>query len=370
MFRMRCEVKGLSFALESAADLPRYIVADLSKLRQILVNLLGNAVKFTPSGSITLRAAFTDSSRLFIEVEDSGIGIAPDEQAKLFRPFERTKSGEQAAGGTGLGLSISREYAQLMGGDITVTSKIGEGSCFRFEFPVSVTNDAPATIGASHRVIGLIPGQGEIRVLVVDDLQENRELLRGMLEPLGFVVEEACDGQEAIDKVNTSKPRIILMDQVMPGIRGSEATSILRVTYSKESLPIIGITASTFEDEKQQFKKAGLNAYLAKPFREQELYDVLSRHAGVLFETEAATASAEIQHENELPTLEKMSAEWCASFRDALTRKNITRLRMLGEEAQTVDPALSLWLLERAGRYDLDGLKELISQEQNNESSK
>jgi PAS domain S-box-containing protein len=361
MFRLRAEQKGLTFILEPASDLPRYIVADLGKLRQIMINLLGNAVKFTRAGSIVLRAFPAGINRVGIEVTDSGIGITAEEQSKLFRPFERTRSGEQAAGGTGLGLAISREYAHLMGGEISVASREGDGSSFRFEFPAPVSAEAPVPVEVLRRVSGLAPGQGEIRVLVVDDKSVNRELLQGILEPLGFVIDEACDGAEAIEKVNAQKPRIVMMDQVMPGMDGSEATRILRGSYSKDALPIIGITASTFEDEKQEFLKAGINAFIAKPFREQELFDALERHAGVRFEIEENKEPSGIVQNNDVPTLDKMAPEWCEEFRQALARKNITRIRMLGEEAQAVDPQLSAWMLERAGRYDIDGLKKLRS---------
>jgi len=172
-------------------------------------------------------------------------------------------------------------------------------------------------------------------------------------------VEEASDGNEAIEKTNSRKPQIILMDLQMPGMDGIEATRILRSAFAKVSLTIIGISASAFETEKQHFLAAGVNAYIAKPFREQELYEVLARHAGVLFEIEEHEESLTTQQNAEIPTLEKMPPEWCEAFRQALVRKNITRLRKLGEEAKAIDPILSSWLLERAGLYDLSGLRKL-----------
>jgi len=359
MFRLRAEEKGLTFTLNIAPDLPRYIVADLGKLRQVLINLLGNAVKFTKQGSITLYACCVGIDRIAVEVQDTGIGITPEEHEKLFRPFERTRSGEQAAGGTGLGLVISREYAHLMEGDITVASAADEGSCFRFEFHAPVSVVTPAVAATAHRITGLVPGQGELHVLIVDDQKSNRMLLRGMLEPFGFVVDDATDGQEAIVKASLQKPRIILMDLVMPVMDGSEATRILRRKYPKESLAIIGITASAFETEKQRFLGAGINAYIAKPFREQQLYDLLAHHAGVLFETEDAAGTTDMRQDAEPPTLARMSSEWRAAFQQALARKNITRIRKLGEEAKERDPVLSAWLLERAGLYDLDSLIKL-----------
>jgi len=359
MFRLRAEEKGLTFTLNIAPDFPRYIVADLGKLRQVLINLLGNAVKFTKRGSITLCACCVGIDRIAVEVQDTGIGITPEEHEKLFRPFVRTRSGEQAAGGTGLGLVISREYAHLMGGDITLASAADKGSCFRFEFRAPVSVVTPAVAATARRVTGLVPSQGELHVLIVDDQKSNRMLLRGMLEPLGFVVDEASDGQETVEKVSQLKPRIILMDLVMPVMDGCEATRILRRTYPKESLAIIGITASAFETEKQRFLGAGINAYIAKPFREQQLYDLLAHHAGVLFETEDPAGVTDMRQHTEPPTLAGMSSEWRAAFRQALARKNITRIRKLGEEAQERDPLLSAWLLERAGLYDMDGLKKL-----------
>ncbi len=359
MFRMRAEEKALTFALDLAADLPRYIVADLGKLRQIMINLLGNAVKFTRHGSITMRALLAGPDRIAVEVQDTGISITLAEQGKLFRPFERTRNGEQAAGGSGLGLAISRKYARLMGGEVTVASHAGEGSCFRLEFPAPVSAGAPVSAETPRRVIGLAPGQGAIRVLVVDDQPTNRILLREMLEPLGFIVDEACDGREAVEQARSHPPRIILMDLVMPDMDGIEATQILRKTLD-ESTAIIGISASAFQEEKQLFLDASINAFIAKAFREQELFDVLVRYAGVAFETEAIPAAApNIPAGAEKPTLEKMPAVWREAFPQALAQGSITQLRRLGEEAREFDTVLSAYVLERVALYDLDGLKKL-----------
>jgi CheY-like chemotaxis protein len=246
-----------------------------------------------------------------------------------------------------------------MGGDITVTSAAGTGSSFRFVFHGPTTSEVPRLSETFRRVTGLVPGQGELRVLVVDDQSTNRELLRGMLEPLGFIVDEACDGEESIAKVQARTPRIILMDLVMPGMNGVETTQVLRGTYTMEALTIIGITDSAFEKEKQQFLDSGVNAYIAKPFREQELYDVLAGHAGVLFETEGHEEVTENRPSLEVPSFDKMSPEWREAFKQALARKNVTRIRKLGEEAKERDALLSAWLLERVALYDLEGLKKL-----------
>ena len=360
MFRLRTEEKGLAFYLEISPDLPRHIVTDLGKLSQVLINLLGNAVKFTHTGAITLRALVCGVGRMAVEVMDSGIGIAPEEKETLFLPFERTRSGMQTAGGTGLGLAISREYARLLDGEITVTSRVDEGSCFRFEFSAQTTETSPSKTEPLRRVKGLAPGQGEIRVLVVDDLDDNRELLRGMLEPLGFSVFEAASGEEAVEKVCLLKPRVILMDLVMPGMDGIEATRILRNQYPEGSPVIIGISASTFDEDRTRFFSAGVNAFIAKPFREKELLRLLSEHAGVLFVTEEYGSPDEQEKPPPPPPLDSMPAKWRDFFREALARNNITRIRRLAEEARALDPDLAAWMIERTAQYDMDGLKRLL----------
>lgn len=362
MFCLQAEGKGLAFSLEPLPEgLPRYVVGDLGKIRQVLINLLGNAVKYTTRGSITMRAAISGAGRVSVHVVDTGIGIALAERERLFHPFERTITGEQTAGGTGLGLAISREYAHLLGGEITVESSPGQGSAFAFSFPAPMTSVVPAKSDPSQRVIGLSPGQGEIRILVVDDQRVNRDLLREMLAAIGFVVDEACEGGEAIAKARQLRPRIVLMDLVMPGMDGIAATKELRTTLPKESLTIIGLSASTFDKEKQHFLDAGINAFLAKPFREQELYDLFAHHAGVRFVSEsiAGLAPEPLPSQAEV-TISALPEAWRQAFRQAMALSNITRIRQLGEEAKGADPALAALLLERAANYDLGALQRLL----------
>jgi len=180
-----------------------------------------------------------------------------------------------------------------------------------------------------------------------------------MLEPLGFVVDEACGGSEAIEKARSRLPRIIFMDMVMPGMDGAEATRELRSVFPVGSLTIIGISASTFENQKNYFLDSGIDDFIAKPFLKQELIDKLARHAGVNFVTEEIVTA--MPAGEAMPTLERMSAEWLERFSLALSRGNITLIRQLGEEARESDPVLSAYLLNRADLYDLAGLEKLIS---------
>jgi CheY-like chemotaxis protein len=205
------------------------------------------------------------------------------------------------------------------------------------------------------RVTGLAPGQGEVRVLVVDDNQNNRELLRSMLDPLGFIVDEVLSGEEALEKVRTWVPGIILMDLVLPGKDGAETSRILRDAYSKDSIIIIGISASAFDTEKQHFLDSGINAFLAKPFRQEELYDLLARYAGVQFKS--AETETGLPDEAKNITLDKMSSEWIEQFNQALVWGNITLIRALGKEANAIDPALSAYVTNQVALYNLDGLK-------------
>jgi two-component system sensor histidine kinase ChiS len=235
MFALRAHQKGLSLHFELAPGLPRYVVADEGKLRQILMNLLGNAVKFTWRGGVMLRAqgeqVDTDGFRLHVEVEDSGPGISPDDLDRIFEPFVQSVEGRQDQEGTGPGLSISRQFARLMGGDITVESEQGDGSTFMLDVPLRRIETAELP-GATvrRRAIGLEPGQPIYRLLIVDDKEVNRQLLRRMLEPFGFEIREAADGAEAVELWKTWEPHLIWMDIRMPVMDGYDATRAIKAS--------------------------------------------------------------------------------------------------------------------------------------------
>jgi PAS domain S-box-containing protein len=359
MFSQRADEKGIALIIECSEMLPQFIMTDSGKLRQVLINLMGNALKFTMQGFITLRAYPTETDRIAIEVEDSGIGIFPEDLESLFRPFVRASHSGESAGGTGLGLAISNEYAHLMGGTITVTSTVAAGSCFRFEFHAPIVDGGANSTTLPPHVISLSSGQGAIHVLIVDDHAINRDLLRGLLEPVGFIVDEATGGSEAIEMVRALLPRIILMDLIMPGLDGAETTKLLRTAHTGKPLTIIGISASIFEDKKLYFQESGIDDFIAKPIRQNELFDSISRHAGIHFETEASGVSLPVTEST--PTLEKMSPEWLNQFTSALSRGNISHIRQLGHEAHGIDQLLAVYLLNQADLYDLDGLRKMLS---------
>src|SRR5436853_2113789 len=233
MFRVRTDEKKLSFSVEMIGAVPRYIVTDINKLRQVFINVLGNAVKFTEQGGIGLRVRADREGAtgpcLRVEVEDTGPGISADEQGKLFRHFEQTKTGQQAGTGTGLGLAISREFVRLMGGDITVSSQVGKGSVFVIHLPLKEGEaQAVQPKNKPRQVLKLQPGQETCRVLIADDIEDNRQLLAQLLAPVGVEIRLATNGAEAVEVFEQWRPHLILMDFRMPVLDGHEAIGRIR----------------------------------------------------------------------------------------------------------------------------------------------
>ncbi len=279
MFRLRAESKGLGFTVTVAPGVPAVLLADEKKIRQILINLLGNAVKFTARGSVrcgvAVRREVDGALWLAVDVEDTGPGVPVIDAERIFQAFEQTKTGVDA-GGTGLGLAISRQFARLMGGDITLQSEVGRGSRFQLDAPVAVGTSSELTpVALRRRVVGIRSGLGPFHVLVVDDQPANRLLLVEMLRAVGFGTREATGGEEAITLATEWSPDAILMDLRMPGTDGLEAIRRLRAIDSQRRVPIIAVSASAFEDDRRQALSAGASDFLGKPFRESNLLEKL-----------------------------------------------------------------------------------------------
>ncbi len=299
MFKVRTDGKGLSFDLDLARDLPRYVVTDENKFRQILINLLGNAVKFTDRGGIVLRVAARSDSpeeiRLRVEVEDTGPGIAAEELGKVFQVFEQTAAGKKHQGGTGLGMAISRDYARMMGGDVTVTSRLGEGSTFCFESDVQEGKESNLRKTPQQcRVIGLPPGQPVPRILVTEDNKENRIMLVKLLDQVGFDVREAENGAKAVEVFAQWSPQFIWMDIRMPVMDGLEATGRIKAAPGGESVRIVALTASALVEERESILAAGFDDFVRKPYREADIFRVMAEQLGLAYlcEQEDPQASA------------------------------------------------------------------------------
>jgi len=372
MFRMRTDAKGLQFTVTMTEEVPRYVVADEGKLREVLINLLGNAVKFTEEGGIALRVGMNredpEDMRLLMEVEDTGVGIGEEEIGRLFRHFEQTTSGVQSQAGRGLGLAISRQYVRLMGGDITVTSQVGKGSVFRAEVHIDKAEMAPieAAGPAARRVMGLEPGQPEFRILVVDDKETNRLLLSKMLEGVGFVVREAGNGWETIAVFEEWDPDLIFMDMVMPGMDGYEATRRIKAAEGGGETAIVAITASAFEEDREKVLATGADDFVRKPFREDELFEKIKEQLRVEYVYAEEEAPESTSPETPGPTpltresLVELPSELVDGIREATTRLDLRRLNGLIDRVAEYDVPLAEALRDLANRYEYEALSDLF----------
>ncbi|MCP4105082.1 MAG: response regulator [Desulfobacteraceae bacterium] len=305
MLRVLAEEKRLQLLFECADDVPRYIRTDEVKLRQVLLNLINNAIKFTNKGRVSVRIKNGEiekmKSKIIFEVEDTGHGIAPEELDSLFDAFVQTASGKQTQEGTGLGLSVSQKFAELMGGDISVVSELGRGSVFKFDIQVIPAEaDAVRLNRPFRRVIALEPDQQRYRILIADDKQDNCKLLANLLEPIGFDFREARNGTEAIELWKTWSPHLIWMDIQMPFMDGSEAAKQIRKLetlkllpqngYSDSHIPdtrdrtvIIAVTETDMKQEQAVALSAGCDDFLCIPLDEADIFDMMQKHLGVMY---------------------------------------------------------------------------------------
>lgn len=282
MIRVRAEEKGLSFICELPPELPPILLCDEQRLRQILINLIGNGIKFTGQGQVTLRISplsVDDKIALLrFEVEDTGVGIPEEQLALIFQPFEQVGDTECRAGGTGLGLSISRQLIGLMSSQIVVESRAGEGSRFFFdlELPVVAADQSPALAAARDDVTGYL-GQRRT-VLIVDDMPANRGVLVETLSQLGFNMIEAADGLEGLEQARIAEPDLILMDVRMPVMDGYESMQAIRQIQALQEIPIIALSASATKEVQTLCLAAGANAFLTKPVVHCDLMQMIIRH--------------------------------------------------------------------------------------------
>jgi len=286
MFRLRAESKALVFEMLMDGESVPYVLADEGKIRQVLINLLGNAIKFTDHGQIKLHVTMARraANRLWLtaSVEDTGSGIDEKERQEVFEPFIQVGRSVNTQEGTGLGLAICRKTARLMGGDVTVTSKPGKGSLFCFEIPIDPGDAAVALKrGATRRVVGLRAGTEVPTVLVVDDHLENRDWLIKLLTFVGFSVRGAANGQAAIQSWQEWNPRLILMDVHMPGMDGLEATRRIKADPRGKKTVILTLTASALYQDRQEIDQSGADGFLAKPCREDELLEKMRAHLNI-----------------------------------------------------------------------------------------
>jgi signal transduction histidine kinase/FixJ family two-component response regulator len=282
--RIRADQKNIDFVYDPDPQLPEGIFADEKRLRQVLLNLVGNAIKFTDKGSVTLKVAVVEnhpnpSTRSFkFQVEDTGVGIAPDDLDKIFQAFEQVGDRQRQAEGTGLGLAISQRIVQLMNGQIQVKSQPGVGSEFFFEVELAIATDwvQQNSFTTGKQIIGY---EGQRRsILVVDDRWENRAVLVNLLEPLGFQVSEAENGQAGLEKIRQSQPDLVITDLAMPVMDGFELLKQVRSAKDLQHQKIVVSSASVAEAYREMSLDAGGNDFLAKPVEVSELFNLLATH--------------------------------------------------------------------------------------------
>ena len=363
LMRQRAEAKGLQLTLQMSDDVPHIVLADEGKLRQVILNLLGNAVKFTSQGHVTLRLAtrpMQDPCRvtLVIDIVDSGEGIAGEDQERIFEPFVQLgpKSDQK---GTGLGLGITRQFVALMGGLVRVESAPGTGTTFHVELPVE-----PAKVSAmaasgdrDPRVVRLMPGQPEYRVLIVEDQAENWQLLGRLLEQAGFQVRVAQNGAEGVEMFREWRPQFIWMDWRMPVMDGLEATRRIRALEGGHDVKLAVLSASVFKEETEQVLAAGADDFVPKPIQFSRIYNCMEHHLGVRFTfDDVRPCSEETGSELDPAALAALPSALRAGLADALVSLDAARIGELVRRVSEEDPTLGGVLADRTDRLEYSAI--------------
>lgn len=366
MFKMRCEEKDLQLNVVAFGDKPIPVHGDEGKLRQTLINLLGNAVKFTEEGEITLKVrqvGNAEEHRFRFDVIDTGPGISDKDQASIFQPFQQSQAGLEQ-GGTGLGLAITRRQVELMGGKVQLESTPGKGSRFHFELALY---PAKGTLTQHHQaeareVRRLAPGS-TVSALVVDDNQQNREVLSQLLMGIGCEVRIANNAFEAFDKVGQAIPDLIFMDIRMPGMNGADATRRIISEHGPDRIKIVAITASVLEHERAGHMPAGFHGFLSKPFRFPEVCETLKQLLDIEFEyLEEPPADPAVTLPVDAAKICLPSEQWQA-LKDAADRYSLTGLKRAIDPLDTggeSDQQLATYLRQLINEGDLDRVSEFL----------
>jgi len=377
MFAFKAESKNIQFSFDFDPALPQYIRTDESKLRQVLINLISNAIKFTQAGGVTLRVRKSKSSSnslpiettpaktmIHFEIEDTGPGITEAEIDTLFEAFVQTEAGRKSQQGTGLGLPISKKFIQLMRGDIRVNSIAGQGAIFSFDIQVDLATTVDAKEVKTQRVIGLKADQQTYRILAVDDKWEGRRLLFKLLTSIGFEVKEAANGKEAIEMWESWSPHLILMDMRMPVMDGYEATQKIKSYLKGQATVIIALTASALEEERTVVMSAGCDDFVRKPFREEVLLDKLAEFLGVEYiyadlDLESMPRSKSSQEVNLPEMIAIMPQAWIAQVHLAACSGDDDLLSQLIAEIPQSNISLATKMMDLVNNFDFEQITKL-----------
>jgi len=367
MIRVRAEKQGLLLRCELADALPGYVLGDEHRLRQILLNLLGNAVKYTPSGWVAMRVRIDDkaaATTILFEVEDSGPGIAKEDQDHIFEAFFQTTEGAAKGEGTGLGLTISHQYVSMMGGELKVESQLGQGSLFHFAIPLRAIDAAMVQEPSDERrVIGLEGDPRSYRILIAEDNDDNRRLLRRILEGVGLEVREAVDGKQALEQFEQWRPHLIWMDMRMPVMDGYEATRRIKAHAAGKETVVLALTASAFEEERSEVLAAGCDAFLRKPIRQSLIYAALEHHLGLRFryaEEDKEEEISSISGDELTQALKQLPAELRTQLRDQALALDAHAMAASIQTIDTTNSRLSATMHELLANYRFDEILRLL----------
>lgn len=377
MFQLQAQEQQLQLIFNCSSEIPEYVHTDQVKLRQVLINLLSNAIKFTKEGGIAVRLSSISCSenqqfpvnnyQLHFEIEDTGSGMAPDELDRLFQAFVQTKTGETSQQGTGLGLAISQHFVKLMGGIITVRSKVDSGTTFAFDIPVSAVDTAAIEPVASppRRPIALEPNQPRYRILIVDDRPDNRQLLIELLAGFDFELKEASNGIEAIEIWSNFEPHLIFMDMWMPAMDGHEATKRIKANVKGQATAIIAVSAANAEEMRTVAVSDDSDDFIHKPFRDTEIFTTLQKHLGVRYiydEIESVPESTQINALNP-ETVAALPADWLAALEKATIECDLELILIQIDQIRDRNHSLGSALAALANEFQFNQILALIHPE-------
>ncbi|HBE19655.1 MAG TPA: histidine kinase [Cyanobacteria bacterium UBA11149] len=385
MFQLKAEDKYLQLIFDRDSHLPQYIRTDEVKLRQVLINLLNNALKFTQVGGVSVRVGIGEAitrsliplpiskndkiTTITFEIEDTGFGIAHEELDRLFEAFVQTQTGKDAQEGTGLGLAISRKFVQLMGGDMSVNSTLGSGTNFKFNIQAIIGDNSQIKSPKNYRrVIALEPNQPQYKILIVDDKPLNRQLLIKLLNPLGFELQEASNGKEAIEIFQTYSPHLIWMDMRMPVIDGYEATKHIKSTIKGQATAIIALTASALEEERAVILSAGCDDFIRKPFREEDIFNAMHKHIGVRYVYEEAIPTDTLATEDigkgglTAAAFMALPPSWIVDLKQGILNIDLDSIAAIVQQIRTQDTILADGIADCIDNFEYDKILQIVSE--------
>jgi signal transduction histidine kinase/CheY-like chemotaxis protein len=365
MFEIQCQEKGLTWHMEGLSVDAAPVHGDEGKLRQVLINLLGNATKFTAQGTVTLSLQHDEAERYVFAVQDTGPGMTAEEQLAILEPFQQGAAGHDA-GGTGLGLPISGRQLELMGSQLQLSSAVGEGSRFWFDIDLPAAHGAVVSSGGGRQYaddVRLAEGQS-VYALVVDDVAENRDILEHMLAELGVEVTTAVDGQKGLDHMLARRPDIVFSDVRMPVMDGLQMLAQMKQTQDLAAIPIIAVSASVLEHERQRYFTAGFDDFIDKPFRFETVCDCLVSRLGVDLQGGQVAAAPKVAVADEVTfTKVTLPGDLYDRVHEAAELYSVTELKQLLQEMAelgTEEASLAVHLTTRVDAMDMEGVMRIL----------